>query len=164
MALLIGALLLQGVVPGPEMLRDELPLTFTLLWGLALANIIGGVICYFLAGYLNLTRIVTIAPSYLVPTILTLVFVGAYVYDKNLGDVIVAIIFTFVGMILKKFDFNRPALLLGFILGGYFEEYFWLSIQTRGAFFFLRPASLIIILLTVGLYILEPVKNMLKRR
>jgi TctA family transporter len=164
MALLIGALLLQGVIPGPEMLRDDLTLTFTLLWGLALANIIGGVLCYFLAGYLNLTKIVTISPSYLFPTILTLVFVGAYVYDKNLGDIVVAVIFTFVGIILKKFKYNRPALLLGFILGGYFEEYFWLSLQTRGGLFFLRPASLIIIALTVGLYILEPIKNIIKRR
>jgi TctA family transporter len=164
MALLIGALMLQGVVPGPEMLRDDLTLTFTLLWGLALANIIGGVLCYFLAGYLNLTRIVTISPSYLVPTILTLVFVGSYAYDKNLGDIIVAVIFTFVGIIWKKFGCNRPALLLGLILGGYFEEYFGLSIQTRGELFFLRPASLIIIALTVGLYVLEPVKNIIKRR
>ncbi|MBW1800347.1 MAG: tripartite tricarboxylate transporter permease [Deltaproteobacteria bacterium] len=164
MALLIGALLLQGVIPGPEMLRTDVELTFTLLWGLALANIIGGVICYVLAGYLNLTRIVTIAPSYLVPVILTLVFVGAYVYDKNMGDIIVAIIFTFVGLIMKKFGYNRPALLLGFILGGYFEEYFWLSIQTRGMLFFTRPACVVVIAVTVGLYALEPIKKIFRRR
>ncbi|MFH1490483.1 MAG: tripartite tricarboxylate transporter permease, partial [Pseudomonadota bacterium] len=163
MALLIGALLLQGVIPGPEMLRDDMALTFTLLWGLALANIIGGVICYFLAGYLNLTRVVTIAPVYMVPAILTLVFVGAYVYDKNLGDIVVAVIFTFVGIIMKKFGYNRPALLLGFILGKYFEEYFWLSIQTRGYLFFLRPACLIIIALTVGLYVMEPIRKRFKK-
>ena len=59
---------------------------------------------------------------------------------------------------MKKAGYNRPALLLGFILGGYFEEYFWLALQTKGAFFFLRPASIIIILVTIGLYSMAPLK------
>jgi len=158
MALLLGALLLQGVIPGPYMLQTDLELTFTLLWGLALANIMGGVLCYLLAGYFNLTLFVTIAPRYLVPVILTIVFVGAYVYDKNMADVIVVLAFTVFGLLLKKFSYNRAALLLGFILGGYFEGYFWLSFQTGGALFFLRPASLIIIAFILIVYIIEALR------
>ncbi|MDP2645404.1 MAG: tripartite tricarboxylate transporter permease [Desulfobacterales bacterium] len=164
MALLLGALLLQGVIPGPEMLRNELELTFTLLWGLALANIIGGILCYLLAGYLNLTFIVTIAPRYLIPAILSLVFVGAYVYDKNVEDILITLIFTGFGMLMKKFGYNRPALLLGFILGGYFEAYFWLSYQTGGMFFFLTPGSLIIIGVIVISYLIDPVRQVIDHR
>ncbi|OGP66536.1 MAG: hypothetical protein A2169_14375 [Deltaproteobacteria bacterium RBG_13_47_9] len=163
MALLLGALLLQGVIPGPEMLKTHMELTFTLLWGLALANIIGGILCYFLVGYLNLTKLVSISPRFMVPVILTLIFVGAYVYDKNMGDVVVALVFTFLGAIMKKFGYNRPALLLGFILGRYFEDYLWLSLQTGGPLFFLRPASMLIIIFTIGLYCLGPIKALLQR-
>lgn len=164
MALLLGALLLQGVIPGPEMLRSNLELTFTLLWGLALANVIGGVLCYLIAGYLNLTFITTLAPRYLVPVVLTLVFLGAFVYNQSMADVVVTLAFTLFGLLMKKFGYNRPALLLGFILGGYFEDYFWLSLQTRGALFFMRPACLIIIAAILGLYSLEPIRHFIKRR
>lgn len=162
MALLMGALLLQGVIPGPDMLANNLELTFTLLWGLALANIIGGIICYILAGYFNLTKLVTISPRYLVPVILTLMFVGAYVNESNIGDMVVTFVFALVGLIMKKAGYNRPALLLGFILGGYFEEYFWLALQTQGSLFFLRPASMAIIVVTFGLYLMEPLKLFFK--
>ena len=89
MALLLSALLMQNVIPGPEMLRDNLPLTFTLLWGLALANIIGGVSCFFLVGYCNLTRLISIAPRYIVPTIMAIIYVGAFVSHNKIGDLIV---------------------------------------------------------------------------
>lgn len=164
MALLLGALLLQGVIPGPKMLDVELELTFTLLWGLALANVIGGILCYLLAGYLNLTRIVTVAPRYLVPAILTLVYVGAFVHQKQMNDVVVAFAFTFIGILMKKFDYSRPAMLLGFILGGYFEQYFWLSLQTRGPLFFLRPACLVIIAVTIGLYSFDAIRSFTARK
>lgn len=164
MALLMGALLLQDVIPGPEMLRNELELTFTLLWGLALANIIGGILCYLMAGYLNLTFIVTIPPRYLVPAILSLVFVGAYVYDKNVEDILVTLIFAGLGLLMKKFGYNRPALLLGFILGEFFEIYFWLSYQTRGPFFFLTPGSLIIMSVIVFSLSVEPVRQFIDNR
>jgi TctA family transporter len=162
MALLMGALLLQGIVPGPDMLANNLDLTFTLLWGLALANILGGIICYILAGYFNLTKLVAISPRYLVPIILTLMFVGAYVNESDMGDMVVTFVFTLFGLIMKKAGYNRPALLLGFILGGYFEEYFWLALQTQGSLFFLRPASMVIIFVTIGLYAIEPLKLFIK--
>lgn len=164
MALLLGALLLQGVIPGPELLRSDLELTFTLLWGLALANILCGILCYLIVGYLNLTAIITIGPRYLVPVILTFVFVGAFVVSKNMGDILVALGFTFFGLLMKKFGYNRPALLLGFILGGYFEDYFWLSFQTSGPLFFLRPGCLIIMGIILALYTHEPLRHFIKRR
>lgn len=164
MALLLGALLMQGVIPGPEMLRSDLTLSFTLFWGLAIANIIGGILCYFLASYFNLTKIVTLAPRFLVPALLILTLVGAYIYDRNFGDVVATLIFTFIGLVGKKFGYNRPALLLGFILGLYFEEYFWLSLQTRGPFFFMRYGCLVIALVTLGLYLMDPIKNLIASR
>lgn len=164
MAILLGALLLQGVIPGPSMLRNDLPLTFTLIWGLFIANILGAVLCYFIVGYLNLTRLITLPPRYLVPPVLALVFVGAYTYQNQVGDLVVTIAFTFIGIVMKRYGYNRAALVLGFILGGYFEGYFWLSLQTGGPFFWMRPASLIIIAIIVGLYAFGPIRSVVGRR
>ena len=165
MALLIGALLLQNVIPGPEMLRNELELTFTLLWGLALANVIGGILCYLLVGYINLTLIVTIAPRYLVPAILSLVFVGAYVYDKNVEDIVVTLIFTGLGLLME----NIPAttgrhFCWALLLGSFFEIYFWLAYQTNGTYFFLTPGSLVILSVIFFSFCVEPVRQFIDNR
>ena len=65
---------------------------------------------------------------------------------------------------MKKFGYNRPALLLGFILGGYFEIYFWLSYQTGGPFFFLPPGSLVILSVIVFSYSIGPVRQFIDNR
>ncbi len=158
MAFIIGALLMQGIIPGPEMLKNDLGLAFTLFWGLAIANIIGGLLCYFIAGYLSLTRIVALPARFLVPTILALVFLGSYTTNGHMGDIIVTLVFTAVGYLMKRYGYNRPALLLGFILGIYFEEYFWISLQARGPLFFLRPGCLVILALMIGLYSYEHIR------
>lgn len=164
MAFIIGALLMHNIVPGPEMLRNELGLSFTLLWGLALANIIGGILCYYIAGYCNLSRIVALPARYLVPTILALVYLGSYTASNHMGDIFVTLVFTAIGVLMKRFGYNRAAFLLGFILGIHFEEFFWIALQSRGPFFFLRPGCLGIIGVMVILYGMEPVKKILHRR
>ncbi|MBI5444642.1 MAG: tripartite tricarboxylate transporter permease [Deltaproteobacteria bacterium] len=164
MAFIIGALLMHGIIPGPEMLRNEVGLAFTLFWGLALANVIGGALCYVIAGYCRLSRIVALPSRYLVPVTVALVLLGSYVTNGHLGDLVVTIVFTGVGLLMKRFGYNRASLLLGFILGLYFEEFFWISLQSRGALFFLRPGCLAVLAVMVCLYSLEPVKKLLARR
>lgn len=163
MAILLGALLMQGVIPGPSMLRNDLELTLTLIWGLALANIIGAVLCFFIVGYLNLTRLITLPPRILVPTILTLVFLGAYTTNNQIAALGVTIAFAGVGLVMKRAGYSRAALVLGFILGGYLENYFWLAFQTSGPLFFMHPASLVILAVIVGLYAYRPILSFMKR-
>lgn len=164
MAFIIGALLMHGVIPGPEMLKNQLALSFTLFWGLALANIIGGVLCYIIVGYFNLAKVVSLPARFLVPTILSLVFLGSYTTNTQLADIIVTLIFTALGYLMKRFGYNRAALLLGFIMGIFFEQYFWIALQTRGPLFFLRPGCLIIIAVMIALYSVEPIKSFFRRR
>jgi TctA family transporter len=164
LALIMGALLMGGVMPGPLMLRDELKLSFTLFWGLALGNIIGGIGCYFTVGYLNFTKLITMAPRYLVAIILPLCLIGAFIETKDMGNVIVAIVFSVIGLGMKKLGFNRPAMTLGFLMGAYLEQYLWLSLQTQGPFFFLRPVSLAIGVIIIFLYLYGPLKSLLRQR
>ena len=164
MAILLGALLLQGVIPGPSILTTDLALTFTLIWGLALANVIGAVFCYFIVGYLNLTKLITLPAHVLVPTILSIVYLGSYTTDSEIGAIVVTIVFSATGFVMKLGGYSRAALVLGFILGRFFENYFFLALQTSGPLFFLHPTSIGIIVITISLYIYRPILNLVRRK
>ena len=164
MAILLGALLMQGVVPGPSILTTDLGLTFTLIWGLALANVIGAILCYFIVGYLNLTWLITLPPRILVPTIISIIYLGSYTTDSMVAAIEITIVFSAIGLVMKRGGYTRAAMILGFILGRFFESYFFLALQTSGPLFFLRPASLGIIAITLCLYIYRPIITFLQRR
>ena len=67
---------------------------------------------------------------------------GVYVATLSTMNFIVALAFGLLGLVMKRYGYSRPALLLGFVLGGLFENYFMLSIKIYGPLFFIRPISL----------------------
>ncbi|MFC1815008.1 tripartite tricarboxylate transporter permease [Thermodesulfobacteriota bacterium] len=150
MAILMGAFLLVGVTPGPEMMTSNLPLAFTLLLGVALANVVGGIICLFCAR--PLSRLAFVHTDFLFPIILILIFVGAFVTLGDMTNVVVAVLFGLLGFFMKRFDYPRAAMILGFVLGGLFEYYLWLSLKVSGPLFFLTPISLTMIAVMIGLF------------
>ena len=76
MAILLGAFLIQGIVPGPDMLTKHLDLTYTIVWSLTLANVFGTLICF---GFANqFARLSTLRYTLLLPIVMTLVFLGAF--------------------------------------------------------------------------------------
>ena len=75
MALLLGAFLAHGIAPGPKLLDAQLDITYTLVWSLALANVVGAGICFLCAN--PLARIATLRAGILIPTVFAVCFVGA---------------------------------------------------------------------------------------
>ncbi len=150
-ALLLGAFVLLGVTPGPDMLTTKLPLTFTLLLGVALANIIGGFICLIWSK--QLCRIALVHADFVIPSVIVLIFVGAYVGGENdILNVFAAIVFGLLGFCMKRLDYPRAPLILGFILGELFEYYLSISLKTKGPWFFMTPISLFMIAIIIALY------------
>src|SRR6202041_1852245 len=76
MAILLGAFLMHGLTPGPEMLTKHLDLTYMIVWSLTLAHPIGALICLSASKWL--ARISTVRPEILLPIVLSLVFVAAF--------------------------------------------------------------------------------------
>ncbi len=163
MAILLGALLLQDVIPGPSMLKANLDLTFTLIWGLALANILGAIACYLIVGYMKITWLITLPARVLVPAIFSMVFLGSYINENQIGSLAITVVFSVIGLGMKKWGFSRAALILGTILGQYFEDYFWLALQTSGPLFFLNAESIAIIVIIAALYLFRPVLALIQR-
>lgn len=147
MAVILAGLLLVGLTPGPKMVTEHLDLTLTLIMIIIASNLLGCILCLFAAPWL--VKIARIPLSILLPLVWVLVLTGAYVREESLWNFAVLIIFGILGFLMKRFDYSRPALALGFVLGTLAELYLIHAIYLHGAFFFLRPASLIIIAIIV---------------
>ncbi len=160
MALILGAFLILGLIPGPDMMTKHLDLSLSLLLATAVANVIGVVICLLVAP--SLGKVATIPSRILVPLIMVIALAGSFAYRERFDDVIVAIIFGVMGLAMVRFGFNRPALLLGYILGGLFERYLLIANRAEGHLFFMRPISLALIFIIIALYASGPIKKLVQ--
>jgi TctA family transporter len=161
MALLMGAFLTQGITPGPKLLTTQLDITFTLVWSLALANVLGAGICFLAAN--QLAKMVMIRAGVLVPCVVAIGFVGAYQGSRSFGDLVVLLAFGAVGWTMKRFGWARAPLILGFILGKLIEKYLFISIGRYGLEWLERPAVLAIFAVTV-LILARPLFGVALRR
>jgi putative tricarboxylic transport membrane protein len=162
MAILLGGFLLVGVTPGPVMIKDNLPLVFTLLIGIAVANGIAGIICLLVSP--QLIRVSSIHIDYLFVVVPVLVFIGAFVTEVDVLNFVVAIFFGILGFLMKKFGYSRAALVLGFVLGEMFEFYLARSLKIFGLTFFLTPACLVMIAIIIGVFSYPWLKEIIGRR
>ncbi len=140
MVLILGALLVHGLVPGPEMLTTRLDVTYTLVWSVALANVLGAGICFLFAH--QLARVARVRIGVLAPVVLAIVFLGAYQGAHAWGDLHALIAFGVLGWVMKRLRWPRPPLLLGFVLGEVVEGYLFISFQLYEWAWMLRPMVL----------------------
>ena len=127
MALILGAFLIHGLEPGPKMLTERLDITYTLVWSVAIANILGAGLCFLFAN--QLAKIALVRIGILAPIVLAVTYVGAYQGSIAWGDIYALLIFGFVGWIMKRLRWPRPPLILGFVLGGLVERYMFISVE-----------------------------------
>ncbi len=161
-ALLIGAFLLVGLIPGPQLLREHLDLSLSLLYVLVAANLLAAAICFLTVKYL--VKIAYIPGRILAPIVIVIALTGAFASRQVFLDVMATLIFTMLGLAMTRFGFNKPSLLLGFVLGELFEKYLLIAYKGGGALFFMRPISLSIIFLITFAFGYGPVKRLWQRR
>ena len=143
MAVLLGAFLMHGLQPGPDMLTKHLDLTYTIVWSLTLAHVIGALIC--LSGSRWLAQISRIRPEILLPIVLAFVFVAAFQGSHDWGDLYILLLFGIIGWFMKDFGWPRPPLVLGLVIGSLFERYLFISTELYGLGWVLRPVVLVIL-------------------
>ncbi|CAN0554228.1 unnamed protein product, partial [Laminaria digitata] len=131
MALIVGAFLIHGLVPGPEMLTTRLDVTYTLVWSVAIANVLGAGICFAFAN--QLAKVALIRIGVLAPVVLAITYIGAFQGSRQWGDIYALLLFGVVGWIMKRLRWPRPPLILGFVLGGLVERYMFISVERYGA-------------------------------
>ncbi|MEO1092671.1 MAG: tripartite tricarboxylate transporter permease, partial [Pseudomonadota bacterium] len=160
MALLLGAFLIHGLVPGPAMLTTNLDVTYAMIWTLVIANALGAAIC--LASSAMLGRIASIRFSLLVPAALACVLVSSFQTNASWGDLWTLAGFAAVGLLMKRHGWPRPPLILGFVLAPILERYLHISVQRYGADWLLEP-SVIGLFAVSGWFLVPPLVRSLRR-
>ncbi len=162
MALLLGAFVIHGMNPGPDMLTKHLDITYTLVWSIAIANILGAGICFAFAD--QLAKIALVRIGILAPVIIAITFVGAFQGSKDWGDILVLLGLGLLGWIMKRLRWPRPPLILGFVLGDIFENSMFISIERYGADWLFRPVVMVLFALTLYGIFAPAIKSFLARR
>jgi len=148
MAILLGAFLVLGLVPGPDMLTKHLALTYSMVWTIAISNIICVAVCLLFINHL--AKLTTIRASLINPIIFVLCYIGAYTANNSIGDLIVMLIFGLIGYVMVRYKWPRPPFILGFILGKLAESYLYISTSSFGISWLLRPKVIVLFCITVG--------------
>lgn len=124
MAIFIGAIALLGsgqIEVGPSMLKNNLDITYAIVWLLALANVAGTLICIAASG--GIARLTTIPFSLLAPFLFMIIAFAAFQSGQNLMDLVALFAIGFLGIMMRRFDWSRPAFLIGFVLSNPAETY-----------------------------------------
>lgn len=141
-SLIFGALMIQGLAPGPLFIQNS-PQIF---WGLLGSMIIGNAMLLIL----NLPliglwiKILRLPYFYLFPLIVLFSIIGSYTVSGNIGDVFITILFGVVGYLMKKFAYEPAPMVLGLVIGPLLESAIRRSlIMSRGSamIFFNRPIA-----------------------
>jgi TctA family transporter len=140
-ALLLGAFLMHGLVPGPDMLGKHLDVTYLIIWSLALAQVLAAGIC--LAGSRWIAKIAEVRAEVLLPIILPIVAIAAYQGTNSWGDLFTLMAFGLFGWIMKHLHWPRPPLVLGLVIGEIFERYLFIANQIYGVTWLYRPIVLV---------------------
>ena len=163
-AILLGALTLQGLQPGPILFRDHIELVYTIFAGVLVANIF-----MFIMGILGIrlfTKVVSVPKYYLMPTIFILCVVGSYAINNSFFDVLVMMGFGIVGHFMQKVDMSASPIVLAMILGPMAEENLRKALvmsEGSASIFLTSPISLFFIVAAVGTVVWPMMKAMMNR-
>jgi putative tricarboxylic transport membrane protein len=149
-AVLLGALLIHGLTPGPMLIIGHMNIVWALILGLVSSNIIACLFLLFLAG--SMAKITRIKAPYIAGSIILLALVGAYGINRNIWDVLLTILTGVFGYLARRGGFSIIPLVVGFVLGNLLEESFFEAVMVgfgNYSIMFTRPIGLGVIVLTL---------------
>ncbi len=163
MAILLVAFIGIGIVPGPEMLTNNLDLVFSMVWIIVFANVLVTVIGLGAAPYL--ARLPAVHPNIMIPLVLSVCFIGAFATRGHIEDVAVAVVFGVLGFLMDKYQFSRANFVIGMVLATMIERNLHLSLTLYGdAFLFTRPITLVMFVFILVTTALPFIRNWRRKR
>lgn len=148
MAVFLAGLILLGIQPGPAMADRNLDITYTIVWSLAIANVMGTLLCIIVAP--GVSRLTTIRYALIAPFMIMVISFAAFQATRSLYDLVALFVIGIVGVLLKRFGWPRPAFLIGFVLATQAERYLYQAVQFQGWGFMNRPLVIAIIVITIA--------------
>lgn len=166
-AVIMGALILKGIQPGPQLLATNAPLVYGFAWAVIIAGFVTFVLGSALSG--TLARMVTIPIPLLAPIVLFLSISGSYAIRGNLVDVYLMVAFGLMVYMIGKVGISAGPIGLGVIMGPIVEPYLVQALSMTRATgwagtFLLRPISATLIFITILSMTLAAISNRKERR
>lgn len=162
-AVMLGAIILQGWVPGPRLIYDHSEIIFafiiTLFFQAILLLPIGAIISFYFS------KIVFISNKYLIPFLVIFAITGTYAPRRLLVDPIIMVLLGIIGWIMRRYDYPVIGVILGLILGPIVEENLVRITQRFAGNFSViltRPISLVLLIITLGLLFIPKIINYYK--
>lgn len=159
-AIMLAAFIMHGLIPGPLLLIKQPDLLYSIMWGIFVAScmlfIYGQLICR------EFSRIMDISYPLLGTIIMVLGIVGAYSLQNNMANVVLVLLFSFVGFFFEKFGYSTSSFILGLILGPIGENGMRKQLivsEGQWSSFVTRPLSLAILMLAILAFIAPYLKN-----
>ena len=149
-AVLMGALMIQGLNPGPQLFTQHADMTYTVIVGFLIVQVL-----MLYMGKLAIRafgQVCKVSYSVLLPIVLAFCLVGAYACSNSIYDCIIAIAFGVIGYLAEKFEFSTTPMLIGLVLGSLAEQNLIRTLTaSEGSLmiFVQRPISLLFIVLTI---------------
>lgn len=163
-AVLLGALMIQGLSPGPQLFIENADIAYTVMIGFLVVNII-----MFIEGKFAVrlfAKVLLVPTNILMPVVMGFCLVGAYAVSNNMYSVTIALFFGVLGYILPKYDYPTTPMLIALILGPLAEKSLMQSlIMSDGSFliFISRPISIIFLVMVLITITFSLVRNIKKR-
>jgi putative tricarboxylic transport membrane protein len=155
MAIIFASLLINGLQPGPMLIKNQPALFWGVIASMYMGNVMLVVLNLPLIGIW--VRFLTIPYSVLAPLILFFCLLGAYTIKNAVPDLIIMLIFGIFGFLMRKFRYEAAPLIMGFVISELVEGAFVRSLLISGGsftIFFTRPISCVLLIIAVILFIL----------
>lgn len=162
-AILLGALLIQGITPGPKLFTDHTDVVFGIYSMLLISNVFMLLLGLFTSKYF--AKILKLSPKVLVPLIIMFCCVGAYSTSNSTFAIGVVLVMGIIGFLLRKGSIPIPPVLLGLLLGPIIETNYRRAIalsQGSLSIFFTSPISCIIIMVSLIMFFYPLANNIVK--
>ncbi|WP_417808786.1 tripartite tricarboxylate transporter permease [Sulfitobacter pacificus] len=160
MAIFISAVALLGsgsIEVGPSMLKNNLDFTYAIVWLLALANVVGTLICIAASG--GIARLTSIRFALLAPFLFMIISFAAFQSRQDIMDLVALFSIGLLGILMRRFDWSRPAFLIGFVLSNPAETYANQAVQiansrfrkgfSEGLEYIFSPIVIVLIIITL---------------
>ena len=151
-ALFIVALLAWGFVPGPEMIKKNADVIYSVVWIQGIAGIIGTLIGFLLAA--QLAKLAEVRYTFMVPIMFIFILMGAFSVNRDPVDLLVVVGFGIFGYFMRRYGYPRPAMILGLVLGDLMEKYLYRSVASYGFSWLGRPAVIVLFVIAAGSLVL----------
>jgi len=161
-AILMGALIMHGLRPGPSMLSSELPMTFSFVWMIAIASVVATLI---LLRTVNQVAKIALLPGHLVvPGVLLFVFMGAWLGGASIGAWLSCAVFGVIGFFMKRGGWPRPPVILALVLGEILERSFQISMRIHEGIGWLNRPIVMVLLLVIVITIFLAARGVAKEK